>query len=57
MLIGDADAVICVLDPTRSRGGTVNALRRYCSSMPVITIDLAERTTRFTPSYSPALAA
>ncbi|WP_157978265.1 MULTISPECIES: NADAR family protein [Nocardia] len=57
VLIGDADAVICILDPTRGRGGTVNALRRYCSGMPVITIDLAERTTRFTPSYSLAPAA
>ncbi|MEV0297079.1 NADAR family protein [Nocardia sp. NPDC050710] len=56
LLIGDADAVVCVLDPTCHRGGTVNALRRYCPGMPVITIDLAQRATRFAASYSPALA-
>lgn len=57
LLIGDADAVVCVLDPNRRRGGTVNALRRYCPGMPVITIDLSNRETSLARSYRPRAAA
>ncbi|MGW5219940.1 hypothetical protein ACWEQA_18910 [Nocardia sp. NPDC004085] len=40
-------------DPRVTRGGTVSALRRYCSGMPVITVDIAHRRTTIAAVYCP----
>ncbi|MFD8248150.1 NADAR family protein [Nocardia sp. NPDC059691] len=53
LLIGDAHAVVAVRDPRITAGGTVSALRRYCYGMPVITVDLARRTTTIAAAYRP----
>ncbi|WP_280311198.1 NADAR family protein [Nocardia abscessus] len=53
LLIGDAQVVVTVRDSRITRGGTVSALRRYCYGMPVITVDLARRTTTITTDYRP----
>ncbi|MBF6341272.1 DUF1768 domain-containing protein [Nocardia abscessus] len=54
LLLGDADAIVAVRDPRITRGGTVSALHRYCTDMPVITVDLERRRTTITHAYTPA---
>ncbi|MEU6191732.1 NADAR family protein [Nocardia sp. NPDC047038] len=53
LLLGDAQAVVAVRDPRITRGGTVSALHRYCSGMPVITVDIVHRRTTIAAVYCP----
>lgn len=52
LLLGDADAVVAVRDWRITRGGTVSALHRYSADMPVITVDVARRTTTLRAAYA-----
>lgn len=45
LMLTDADALIAVRDPNRRSGGTVNALTRHLSGIPVITVDIRHRRT------------
>ena len=45
-MIADADAVVAVLDPGKTGGGTVSVLRKVGTSRPVITLDVVARTVR-----------
>lgn len=45
-MIADADAVVAVLDPGKTGGGTVSVLRKVGTSRPVVTLDVVARTVR-----------
>ncbi len=45
-MIADADAVVAVLDPGKTGGGTVSVLRKVGISRPVVTLDVVARTVR-----------
>ncbi len=45
-MIADADAVVAVLDPDKTGGGTVSVLRKVGTSRPVVTLDVVARTVR-----------
>jgi len=45
-MIADADAVVAVLDPGKTGGGTVSVLAKVGTTRPVITLDVAARTVR-----------
>lgn len=42
-MIRDANLVIAVLDPSKTTGGTVSALKKIGTSLPVITLDIVAR--------------
>ncbi|WP_107657471.1 NADAR family protein [Nocardia suismassiliense] len=54
LLLTDADAIIAVRDPRITRGGTVSALARHCTSIPLITVNVAQHTT--TTNFLPTAA-
>lgn len=45
LLLTDADAIVAVRDPRITRGGTVSALGRHCTGIPLITVNVALHTT------------
>ncbi|GAA5091450.1 NADAR family protein [Nocardia iowensis] len=45
LLLTDADAIVAVHDPRITRGGTVSALGRHCTGIPLITVNLEQHTT------------
>ncbi|OXM57081.1 hypothetical protein CFP71_09990 [Amycolatopsis thailandensis] len=44
-MIRDCDAIIAVVDPRRTSGGTWQALKKIPSSMPIIRVDVLHRRT------------
>lgn len=48
-MIRDCDAIIAVIDPKRTAGGTVQALRKIPATLPIIRVDVRNRRTTLRP--------
>ncbi|WP_433574859.1 hypothetical protein [Nocardia brasiliensis] len=45
LLLTDADVIVAVRDPRITRGGTVSALGRHATGIPLITVNVEQHTT------------